>query len=549
MVGRFLRGGESGAVAVLFVILLVPLLAAAGAAIDISQINAERRYVQAQADLAALSAARNMASAEAARAAARRTVAANAVIEANPLADSQIEFGTAADGVFTAAADQTTTAGATAVRVTVAAPVRLFVLKLFMSSAALGVERSAVAGVPAAPRVSFALSNCLLNVRLLEPILRPLLGVGVDVLCSGRGVDSQISLFPMLTDLAVSANLLSPSGDPLTYGDVLNADLPVADLLSMLTGVAVPPGAGGTVRLGDVLVVPLDLRGIEVGSPVQALHVQAADLVMATAEILATRIVNLDIGLDLGGIAGIHAAVRISEPRRIVMGATPGDPEAYAQTSQVRVEIDEIDILGIFTLALNLRVANATATLSDAGNTCTPDPAGTVAVFDPVDASLIDIDLRVHVLDLPAGYELLGIETDTFSSREHTTVSFTRSQYETAPVVELAPSADALRTQMRHLTSNLLDRIENDVANARDEFRCWELFTCLIGGLAYVVSMTLDLIVSSLIVTTVNVLNAVGADGTLTDAILSDLLGLDIARADLELLDVICGDGAPRLLY
>jgi len=79
---RLTACSETGAVSVLFMILLPVLLLAGGLAIDVMALNAERRYVQAQADLAALAAARHMAGAAGARQAARQTVASNRVFEA-----------------------------------------------------------------------------------------------------------------------------------------------------------------------------------------------------------------------------------------------------------------------------------------------------------------------------------------------------------------------------------------------------------------------------------------------------------------------------------
>ena len=541
---------QSGAIAVLFVVLLPVLLLAGGLAIDLMNINSERRYVQAQADLAALSAASGIASAAGARAAARATVAANGSYPAFELPDVDIEFGTSAGlGGFDAASDQSTTAGATAVRVAVTAPVRLFVLDLFMSEEGLVVRREAVAAVEP-PRVSFALSNCLAELTLLNGLLQPLIGAEVDVLCSGRGVDTRVELFQTLGDFALAANLLTPSGEPVTYGEVLDAELPVADVLSVLTGVAVPP-VPGVVRLGDALVLSEDLRRLQVDTPVHAVQIQAADLVLLTAELMAQRVAEVEAELNLGPFANLRAAVRVGEPRRVVLNVVPGSPEAYAQTAQIRVEIHEIDILGLFTLQMDLRLANATATLTNEGDACGTGSADVVAVFDPVDASLIDLDLTTRAQGLPLGSEALALSVDSVQTRDTRRVSFTRQQYDEAPVVQLGPVGPDAITGAVDVTRSTLAAMLNDSAEAINDANatpaCTGILGCVRNTLGVLGSL-LSTVANNLVAGAVNIANGLGAEGTLTNAVLEDLLGLEIARADLELLDVVCGSSVPRLV-
>lgn len=547
---RFLRA-EGGALTVLMVVLLPVLLFGAGLAIDLTHANSQRRYVQAQADLAAMSGAMHFASADSVRAAARATIAANHRYPAFEVPDAQIVLGAAGpQGAFQPAADQQSLDGVDAVQVIVRSPVRLFVLGLFMDTANLTIRREAVAAVQT-PRVSFALSNCLLNLRLLEPILRPLLDSRVDVLCSGRGIDTRLSLFPTLLDIAARADLVTPGGAPLTWGTILDADLPVSDVLEVLTGQPVPPSPHA-IRLGEVLYLPADLRGATVGSIVPQIHLQAADLILASAEILGQRILNLEVGLGLGGLASARAAVRISDPRKIVLGARPGDPNAVARTSQIELDIRELNILNLFALKLRVIVANASAALSAEGAGCAPGPAATVAVFDPVDASLLDVQLNLRVLNLPSGQEALGLQTDTIRNRETRRVEFTRQQYLTDPVARFGPTGQAVRdslaSSLRSGTSALLSQAEQAVRAQGNAIQCSGLLGCLIGGVLHTLKQTLQAVANTLVATAVNVANALGAEGTLTNAILSDLVGLDIARADLTLLEVSCGAGGARLV-
>lgn len=459
---------------------------------------------------------------------------------------ANIKLGILTEAGFAPLAQSDDATSANALRVDLTTNARLFLLSLFLDDTDLVVERSAIVRFQR-PRVSFALSNCLLNVRLLEPILRPILGARLDVLCSGRGIDARIEVASFLTDLAIDANLLTPSGSPLTYGDVLNASVPVSTVFSNLFG-QIESAPNARVSLSDVIYLSPDLAALDVGSPLSNVSINAADLAFATAEILGSRILDLGIGLSLGPVANVRASVRISDPRQVVIGAIPGDPNAVARTSQIALDIAEIDILGIFGLKLDIRVANASARLSRDTDPCGRVPSQVVAIFDPVDASLIDIAFGVRVLGLPDGQAALGIEVDTMRDRSTRRITFTRQEYLDNPVKTILPSgmqsdttvASALRTG----TAQILENRRRAIDEARPS--CSGLIGCVLGGTLRLLNNLLSSIVGTLTTTVANVLNALGAEGTLTNAILNDLLGIGIARANLELLHVQCG-GVPQL--
>ncbi len=543
---RSFARADDGAFAAAFVILLPIILFAAGLAIDLGHINAQKRHVQSLADLAALSSVRNLTSAELARGAAQSSVLAQSAYPVVPLTDEDILLGQREGrSGFAPVPDQEDVLGVDSVRVTVSAPARTFVLGMFMDDSAFMIQRSAIASAAEVPRVSFGLSNCLLNLFLLKPILAPLIPASVDVLCSGRGVDTAVEVFPTLTEIAARADVASPGDDPLTYRNILDADVPVEAVLETLTGERVG-FSGQTIRLAEVLSIPSSLQRMTVGAPVSSLKVQASDLILATAEVLGTRIVDLAVGVDLGPLANVQAAVRVSEPRQIVIGATPGDPDAVARTSQIALEFDEINILNIFTLRLGVKAANASVALSDLGDTCNTDPRAVVAVFDPVDASLLDVDLGVRVLGLPERYAPIGVQEDTTQRRETRRVSFTREMYNTAPSVTIGPTGESVNDSMSSTlsrgTSELLGQAEHDLRHARRNLTCSGVLDCLIGGPISIIRNTLDSVVGTLVTTSANVLNTIGAEGTLTKEILSGLVGLDLAQAQLDLIELHCPD-------
>lgn len=64
----------------------------------------------------------------------------------------------------------------------------------------------------------------------------------------------------------------------------------------------------------------------------------------------------------------------------------------------------------------------------------------------------------------------------------------------------------------------------------------------MVGGPISIIRSTLDSVVGTLVTTSANVLNTIGAEGTLTKEILSGLVGLDLAQAQLDLIELHCPD-------
>lgn len=507
---RLTACSETGAVSVLFMILLPVLLLAGGLAIDVMALNAERRYVQVQADLAALAAARHMAGAAGARQAARQTVASNRVFEASPLADSDIVFGVLSGSDFIPAADQTTTRGADAVRVVVEAPAQMFLLDLFLTLDDRVVRREAVAAIER-PRVSFSLGNCLAELSLLGSLLRPYLGVETDVLCSGRRVDTLVSLPGVLE---ASASLLTPTGEPFTYGDVLDAELSSGALLAVVTGLPRQLGLGPSVQLGQALRLPDSIRRLHIGAPIGAASIQKADLVFAIAELMAERVASLDVGLQLGG-QQVGAVVRVGDSRQMVINAIPGSPEARATTAQIRVDLNPIRLLGVIDLNVSLRVASAEAVLSDQGDACATDPLAVVADFQPIDARLVDIDLSMRLTGLGGALVPLSVSADGMRDDRRTGFAFTRARYETEPRATFSPTEGVVANLLSVLGSLTLGVYGRDLPRLP------------LGG------------------------PLLGQQTALIEAgegVLLDLLGLELARAELELLDLSCPSPNPWLV-
>ncbi|MGV8986971.1 MAG: pilus assembly protein TadG-related protein [Cypionkella sp.] len=539
-------GDEGGVVSASFVILLPMLLLAAGIAIDLTSIEAEKRYVQAQADLAALTAIRHYDTAIDMRSMARRTIVANNHYPTLPTPDIHIEIGAADMGGFQPAFDQYLTEGSNAVRVTVQAKAVVYIMQMFMDAEDLTISRIAVAA--AQPRVSFSLSNCLLNADLLRPILEPLIGVQVDVLCSGRGIDARISGKSFLESLSTQASLLTPSGSDQTYGDILNAELPVSSVLGAALGIPIT-GGGQTIRLADVIYLAPDLRNIRVGQPLPKLTLKASDIAFASAELLGKRVADVQAAVTLPSIGTVQAKVTIGDPRQIVLGAIPGDPNAVARTSQIRVELPAVNIANLFSLTLALDVANASARLSNKGATCSQNPGTVVAVFDPVKATLVDLDLKLQVLGLPLDLSSVGKVVDAVAHSVQQSVSFTRAEATNAPVRTFGPTlavdVDALASEVDATVASMLTTANTLLAGkGSSSGLCSNIIGCALSGTLSPITSLVNGILNKLTSAAVKVANATGLEGTLTHSVIEDVLGLKVAQAQLELLDAGCADRA-----
>ncbi|NNU79471.1 hypothetical protein HMH01_03375 [Halovulum dunhuangense] len=532
---------ESGALNA-FVMLLMPLiLFSVGLGIDLTKLNAQERYVQGQADLGVLSGLRAATTAEELRDAVRTTVEANDGYDTLPLRDADIVLGTYSHATgFTAADDQLSLVGVDAFEVRVRSEVDFFIIDLFMPPGLKGVQRTAV-GQLAPPLVSFALSNCLLSATLLDGVLRPLIGTELDALCQGAAVDVRLTAEEFLGGFATQVELLKPSGSAVTYGDILDTQLPVADVLGAVTGTPVPD-TGETMVLADIIYLAPGLRALRAASPLPPIELSVADLAFATAELLTTRVADVGVGLDLGGVGVVDAALTVGDPRQIVLGATPGDPNAVARTAQIQLDLDVIDVAGVFTLRTSIDVAAASATLTDAGNACSKVPGDEVAVFDPVNASLLDFYLEVDVLNLlpqiadPGELaEGLSLIFDRTTERR----AFTHAQYQAEEAQEIRPQGflndDSITRSLREATSGLLDAVSQTIAS---ENGCNGLL-CLVTG----VTGTLNALLGQLSSAVDDVFAGLGPAGTLVDEIYGGLVDLNVAVAELELLEVTCGTG------
>lgn len=336
--------------------------------------------------------------------------------------------------------------------------------------------------------MSFSLSNCLLDLDLLNGILRPIVGADLDLLCSDHGL--RLQGLTLLEDIALRADILEPG--QTTYGDILEAWVDLGTVLGAVFDQTFPTGLG-QVQLGQILYLVEDLDHAVVGSPLHTVQVNAADIVFGATELLYRNVADVALGIDLGPIAGSEVGLQIGEPRQVVMGARPGDPDAIATTAQIRLSVDAVSLVDLVKLNLDVELARAEATLSNGGNSCSRKDDAVVASFSPVAAELLSVTISLDLPLLPS----ISLGTSYFGNTPTaTTVDFTYAEYIDGTVKTIQPP------------SGPLTETTEDV-------------DALTGGLILPLGLTRPVTAA-------------------LDAVLIDVLGLTLAEAELTVTDLDC---------
>lgn len=433
---------ESGSVTAATAVLLPGILIGMAMLFDLLWLNNHRSHLQAQADMAALEAARYTGERPSAVRQARVSVAVNDSFRAERLASRQIELGRWQDGSFSDM-DVADPRRPNAARVTVRSEAKTNLTALLRRGFDAPFERKAVAR--AQERVSFTLSNCLASLDLFQGALRPLLGSAADLLCSDGALSLRANL--LLETLALDLEA------PLTYGDVLDAEIGLARLWSLALGADVP-APPGTIRLGDVLQLDEANRGLLLGAGLPAGSVSRADLIFASLELLDDHLIDLDFEADLGPFARVPVSLTVLEPRRIVLDAEPGSAEAYAETAQIRLGVDGLNLLGLVELDLALELAQASAQLSTGGSVCRPVGPHPAAAFTPVEAGLATLDIGLSALGLTVRDRIALVQSGA------QTLSFSAEDVRDGVSKSLSPRLEGALDQASRNATELLGQID-----------------------------------------------------------------------------------------
>lgn len=548
---RFAADG-AGAVLPLVVILIPAMLLVGGTATDISQLNAQRRYTQAQADLAAQSAARHLPDPVAVRAAARRVVRANPLYGDLALADSDIRLGSYSyEAGFVPVADQNSPVGVSAVEVSVPSPFRPILLGPVLSEGAVQVRRRAVAGQSGA--ALFMLRNRLVGLDLEQSALSGLLaglGLGSTVnLLSYEGlVNTRISIRELLG--LVSAGV---AAETLNFGQLLDLPVAVPRLLGGLvqlgglpaSAVPDPYPSTETITLNEILKMSPALARVTAGDILPDVSLTAFDFLVALAN-LQTRPeerlgadVDLDLDPLLPGLSAANKLVGLDVDLGLIrppvwLLARPGEsPPQKAVVEQSGATI-RASTLSLLDLTLKTGVARAEAGLISL-NCAASRPGDVVAVFE-VSTSPITLDARLSLIRLAADMKERDMSPVPLNGRTQL-VSITKSQIGTPVKISTPISVTQLSSALR----TVLQTVKSDVQDRQKECQG------VLGKLLCPVGMIVNGVTSSLTTLLGNVLSTINnllLQPLLLDSLVAQLqalLGLAVAEAELVLADTACG--------
>ncbi|MBV7393135.1 hypothetical protein [Mameliella sediminis] len=485
-------GKEDGSITTATLFIFIAFCLGAAMAIDMLILNAHRSHVQAQADFSALEAVRHVNHEPRAYKQASRSVDYNDLFPARPLAPAQLVLGRYESGVFTPR--NQSEGRVNAAHVTAVSDARMQVASLLGDESRTVITRQAVAVVQ--ERVSFSLANCLLSLNLFHGALRPILGTELDAICS------EGALF-LRTDALLETLSLNLDA-PMTYGDVLDADIAVSRILSAAVGAEVnAPDA--VLRLSDFVHLDSGARGMLIGTEIPGSFISKSDLVFGTVELFGEHVLDLGLRADLGPVADVPVRLTVVEPRRIVASVEPGTPEAYAETAQIRLDVDGLDLLGLVGLDLSLRIAHAEARLTDRASACHAARSETAAIFDPAQAGLLSLDIRLSALGLTVRDEIDLVQTEELE------IAFSARDIQQQRTATFSP----------RLEGTLAD-VDSALAGLLGQLPLSGLTTGLVGGL---VSPALD---------------SLSPVENLLAAVVHDFVGLAIAPARLTPLGFDC---------
>ena len=341
--------------------------------VDLSALALEGRTLQGAADLAALSAARDLPRAQA---------AARATAEAN-LSDVSAETAT---GLYVADAalppprrfTPVAAAGANAARVTLQRNASLYFGRWIVGRDTVRLTRTATAAITAEPpRAMFSIGSRLaaLDGGIANALLSGLTGstVSLSVMDYERLADARVNLLSFYDALA--AELGVQAGD---YDSLLTHEIDAGRTLRVLRDLAgdqadsvlsklTSPAAGVTVKLGDLIGVEAD-AGSGLAGGLDA-SIAVLDLVMAMLETGGDRQVALNLGAQTG-VADLRVSLAIGErPDQSPWLTVTGTGSPVIRTAQARLYVrattaEELSGLARVQLPILIELAASEARLN-----------------------------------------------------------------------------------------------------------------------------------------------------------------------------------------
>ncbi len=551
------KGDASGAVLIFIVVLMPLVLLIGGIATDVSMANAQRRYTQWQADLAALGGARHLPDPVATRNVARQIVQLNDYYGRITLPDANIVLGTyVRGGGFTADLDQANPSSPNAVRVLVPSPFDPFLLTPILAGRDLTIQRHAVAtrrgsggggggagdGGDGGIAV-FTLRNRLIGLNTSQSILNVLTGpLGLGLTANVLNYEGLVNTRLGLDDLLGLATL-GLAAEVETFDDVLKLPVALPQLLGGLVGIgglpptAVPPGgmAQDTVTLDQIMAMSPGLLNLNIGDVLPDVSVNALDTLTALAALAARKHERLAVGagLDLSPLVNTKLDIGLIRPPVTAIAVDDDIPGPYAEVAQTNVALTA-EAAGLITLSAHVELGNARAELLSLDCSAT-EPTDVIATFG-VETAAGGLALEVGLLDsrpaiAPRDLDLIPIAANT------RVVPVTLADVGKPIPIPNPISTAGLATSV----NSALKELRNDLQVKRSQcsgFLGAVLCAVLIPVFG-VLSALLDLL-TSMIDGLTNLIANIALLENLVQALL-DTLGIRLAQADLILDSFACG--------
>lgn len=386
--------GQEGQIAVIAAIFAPVAAMMAALAIDTGAISSQKRELQGLADMAAIAAASNLETPEAA---AMLVLSDNGYGGASVGGDGdtvratgglllRVETGrySADPAIAHDARFQPDALPLNAARVSLATPPRRYFDFIGGARKTLDVDGTAVISAEASISVGSRLAS--LNEGLLNQLLEELTGarVNLSVMSYDALLDADIDMLDCLSALADELSLTAG-----TYDDILRADIPFATFLdAMAESVTGRPLAAQSLRLmaqsAGAGSVRIDLdRLIDLGPagrlpvgkrpPAAAVSVKALNMLTAGAMTAnGDRQVELDLSGDVPGLLTLDASLDIGErPQGMAWFSMEGPHKATVTTSQLTLHVEaSLGGGGLLSnasvrLPIHIDLASAEATVSD----------------------------------------------------------------------------------------------------------------------------------------------------------------------------------------
>lgn len=547
-VRRTLRD-DSGSAAVLGALLMVMVLWCGAFAVDLGSLYFERRTAQGAVDLAAIAAARDMDSAEAA---ARATLDANDIAHISALTVTPGHYS-ADPAIAPEARFAANTRPFNAVYVALQQEAPLYLAAGISGMKTMTLRTEAVATTTEQAAFSIGSRLARLEGGIANALLEALLGGSIDltVMDYRALADANVKLFEFMDALATELDMTGGS-----YNEVLGAEATLGQIASAMAEVAAgtnqqaaadalrvlasSPGAGGaSVPLSNLLDLG-PYGDLVTGSPAPGFDVgvNAMGTISSAAAVAnGDNQVSLNLGTEIPGIANVQVDVAIGERAQDSPWLTVGGKGATVRTAQTRLRVVATvgGMAGLNPISVRIplyaEIAYAEGRLHDI--TCGAEPERNARV---------DVAARPGVAELWLG-EVDGTRMDNFSRP----VPVGPARLVTLPIARVEGEAHAAMTNVSE-TILRFDRRDID-EQLPQSTATRDPLTTLLDSLVRDLDLEVEVLGLSLGLPGIlkgAVANIVSAASPALDRLLGavlDALGLSIGEADITVRGVRC-DGA-----